>query len=107
MKERRELKRTSGEQYKSQKKETNFIHREIKRSMKQSEKIKQSKLIASAQNKGNVSFWRASKARGGDTKKPNETEKSVEVSYKQLRATTDIGEMQNIQNSSTGYNEGS
>ena len=53
-------------------------------------KIKQSKLIASANNKGSNSFWRAFKALCGDSKKPNETEQSVEVSYKQLRAKTDI-----------------
>ena len=58
--------------------------------MKQSEKIKQSKLIASAQNKGSKSFWRAVKALCGDSKNPNETEQDVEVSYKQLRAKTDI-----------------
>ena len=47
-------------------------------------------MIASAQNKGSKSFWRAVKALFGDSKKPNETEQSVEVSYKQLRANTDI-----------------
>ena len=50
--------------------------------MKRSEKIRQSKLIASAQNKGSKSFWRAVKALCGDSKKPNETAQSVEVSYK-------------------------
>ena len=58
--------------------------------MKQWQKIKQSKLIASAQNKGSKSFWRAIKALYGDSKKPSETEQSVEVSYKQLLAKTDI-----------------
>ena len=58
--------------------------------MKRSGKTKQSKLIAGAQNKGSKSFWRAVKALCGDSKKPNETEQSVEVSYKQLRAKTDI-----------------
>ena len=89
-KTRRELKRTNGEQYKFLKKEINFLQREIKRSMKRLEKIKQSKLIVSAQNKGSKSFWRAVKALCGDSKKPNETEQSVQVSYKQLRAKTDI-----------------
>ena len=68
----------------------NILHRETKRSMKQSERIKQSKLIASAQNKWSKSFWRAVKALCGDSKKPNETEQSVKVSYKQLREKTDI-----------------
>ena len=67
-KKRRELKITNGEQYKFLKKEINFLQREIKRSMKRSEKIKQSKLIASAQNKGSKSFWRAVKALCGDSK---------------------------------------
>ena len=58
--------------------------------MKRSEKIKQSKLIASAQNKGSKSFWRAVKALCGDSTKTNETQQRVEVSYKQLRAKTDI-----------------
>ena len=47
-------------------------------------------MIASAQNKGSKSFWRAVKSLCGDLKKPNETEQSVEVSYKQLKAKTDI-----------------
>ena len=89
-KKRRELKRTNGEQYKFLKKEANFLQREIKRSLKRSEKIKQSKLIAGAQNKGSKSFWRAVKALCGDSRKPNETEQIAEVSYKQLRAKTDI-----------------
>ena len=93
-KKRRELKRTNGEQYKFLKKEINFLQREIKRSLKRSEKIKQSKLVASAQNKGSKSFWRAGKALCGDSKKPSETEQSVEVSYKQLRAKTDIEKCQ-------------
>ena len=50
-KKRRELNRTNGEQYKFLKKEINFLQRDIKSSMKQSEKIKQSKLIASAQKR--------------------------------------------------------
>ena len=58
--------------------------------MKRSEKIKQSKLIAIANNKGSSSFWRAVEALCGDSKKRNETEQSVEVSYKQLRAKTYI-----------------
>ena len=58
--------------------------------MIRSEKRKQSKLIASAQNKGSKSFWRAVKALCADSKKPSETEQSVEVSYKQLRGKTDI-----------------
>ena len=58
--------------------------------MKRSEKNKQSKLIASAQTKRSKSFWRVVKTLCGDLKKPNETEQCVEVSYKQLRATTDI-----------------
>ena len=37
--------------------------------MKRSEKIKQSKLIASDQNKGSKSFWRAVKSLCGDSKK--------------------------------------
>ena len=86
----RELKRTYGEQFKFLQKELNFLQREIKRSMKWSEKIKRSKLIASAQNKGSKSFWRAVKALCGDSEKPNETEQCVEVSYKQIRAKTDI-----------------
>ena len=53
---RRELKRTNGEQYKFLKKEMNFLQKEIKRSMKRSEKIKQSKLIASAQIRGAKAF---------------------------------------------------
>ena len=36
--------------------------------MKRSEKIKQSKLIASAQNKGSKSFWGEVKALCGDSK---------------------------------------
>ena len=47
-------------------------------------------MIASAQNKRSKSFWRAVKALCGASKKPNETEQSVEVSYKQIRAKTDI-----------------
>ena len=58
--------------------------------MKRSEKIKQSKLIASSQNKGRKSFWRAVKALCCDSTKPNKNKQRVEVSYKQLRATTDI-----------------
>ena len=54
------------------------------------ENIKQSKLTASAQNTGNKSSWRAIKALYGDSIKPNETEPSVEVSYNQLRAQTDM-----------------
>ena len=50
--------------------------------MIQSEKIKQSKLIASAQNKGSKSFWREVNALCGDSKKSSETKQSVEVSYK-------------------------
>ena len=68
-KKRRELKRTNGKQYKFLKKDINFLQREIKRSMKQSEEIKHSKLIAGAQNKGSKSFWRAVKALCGDFKK--------------------------------------
>ena len=49
--------------------------------MNLSEKIKQSKLITSAQNKWSKSFWRAVKALCGDSNTPNETEQSVEVSY--------------------------
>ena len=60
-KKRRELKRTNGEQLKLLIKEVKFLQREIKRSMKRSEKIKQSKLIASAQNKVSKSIWRAVK----------------------------------------------
>ena len=67
-KKQRELKRTNGEQYKFPKKEINFLQREIKRSIKRSEKIKQSKLIASAQNKGSKSIWRAVKALCGESK---------------------------------------
>ena len=55
-KKRRELKRTNGEQLKFLKKEKIFLRREIKRSMKRSEKIKQSKLIASAQKSGAKAF---------------------------------------------------
>ena len=58
--------------------------------MERSEKVKRSILIASAQKWGEQIFWRAVKALCGDSKKPNETEQSVEVSYKQLRAKTDI-----------------
>ena len=47
-------------------------------------------MIASAQNKGSKSFWRAVKALCGDSEKPNKTEQSIEISYKQLSATTDI-----------------
>ena len=61
-KKRRELKRINGEQLNILKKEKNFLQREIKKSMKRSKKIKQSKLIASAQNKGSKSIWRAVKA---------------------------------------------
>ena len=67
-KKRRELKRTNGEQYKFLKKEINFLQREIKRSIKRSKNIKQSKMIASAQNKGSKSFWRAVKALCCDSK---------------------------------------
>ena len=84
------MKRTNGEQLKTLKKEKKLLQREIKRSMKRSEKIKQSELIANAQIKGSKNFWRAVKALCGDSTRPNETEQSAEVSYKQLRATTDI-----------------
>ena len=47
-------------------------------------------MIASAQNKESKSFWRAVKALCGNSKKPNETEQSVEVSYKEHRAKSDI-----------------
>ena len=47
-------------------------------------------MIGSAQNRGSKSFWRAFKALCSDSKKPNETEQCVEVSYKQIRANTDI-----------------
>ena len=86
-KKRRELKRTNGEQYKFLKKEINFLQREIKWSMKRLEKIKQSKLIASAQNKGSKSLWRAVEALCGDSKNQMKLNK---VSYKQLRAKTDF-----------------
>ena len=85
-KKKRVEKKTKREQHKFLKKEINVLQREIKRSMKRSEKIKQS----SAQNKGSKSFWRAVKALCGDSKKANETEKIVEVSYKQFRAKRDI-----------------
>ena len=87
-KKRRELKRTNGEQIKFLKKEINFLQKEKKRSMKRSEKIEQSKLIARAQNQGSKSFCRAVETLYGDSKKPNEIEQSVEVSYKQTRAKT-------------------
>ena len=48
------------------------------------------KLIASAQNKGSKCFWRAVKALSGDSEKPNKTEQSIEISYKQLSGTADI-----------------
>ena len=89
-KKRRELKKTNGEQFKFLKKEINFLQREIKRSMKRSEKIKQSKLIARAQNKGSKSFWRAVKALCGDSKKPDETEKSLKSLINKSEPKTDI-----------------
>ena len=88
-KKRRELKRTNGEQYKPLKKEINFLQR--KEVHEEIGKNKQSKLIARAQNKGSKIFWKAFKALCGDSKITIETEQSVEVSYRQLRATTDIG----------------
>ena len=57
--------------------------------MTRSEKINLSKLIASDQNSGSKSFQRAVKALCCDPQKRKETEQSVGVSYKQLRATTD------------------
>ena len=68
-KRRKKRKRANEEQYESLKKEFNFLQREMKRSKKHSEKIIQSKLIASAQNKGSNTFWRAVKALFGDSKK--------------------------------------
>ena len=43
--------------------------------MKRSKMIKQSKLIAGANNKRSNSFWRGYKALCGDSKTPNETNK--------------------------------
>ena len=57
--------------------------------MKWSEKIKQSKMIASANKKGSKSFWKAIKILCGDSEKQKEKEQSVEISYKQIRAKTD------------------
>ena len=89
-KKRSDLKRTNGEQLKFLKMEINFLQREIKRSMKRSEKIKQSKLIASAQNKGSKSFWRAVKAFCINSKKPMKLNKVLKSHINKSEQKKDI-----------------
>ena len=57
--------------------------------MKPSEKIKQSKLIATVENIGSKNFWRADKILCGDSTKPNEIEQILVVFFQQTRTTTD------------------
>ena len=86
---RRQLKRAFGEDLRSLRTEKNYLQKEIKRSIKQSEERKRAKILERASDKGSKGFWRAIKKLTNDHESKQKTVDYPNLNYKESQAVTD------------------
>ena len=70
---RRQLKKAFGEDFRSLRNEINYLQKEIKRSIRQSEERKRAKILERASDKGSKCFWRAIKELTNDHESKQKT----------------------------------
>ena len=88
-KKRRELKGAVNDEFRSLKTEINYLQKEIKRSIRQSEEQKRAKILARARDKGSKGFWRAIKELTNDHESKQKTCDYPDLTYKESKAVTD------------------
>ena len=88
---RRELKGAVDDEFRSLKTEINYLHKEIKRSIRQSEEQKRAKILERARDKGSKGFRRAIKELTNDheSKPKQKTGDFPDLTYKESKAVTD------------------
>ena len=86
---RRQLKSAFGEDFRSLRTEINYIQKEIKRSIRQSEERKRAKILERASDKGSKCFWRAIKELTNDDESKQKTGDYPNLNYKESQAVTD------------------
>ena len=88
-KKRRQLKSAFGEDFRSLRTEINYLQKEIKRSIMQSEERKRAKILERASDKSSKDFWRAIKELTNDHESKQKTEDYPNLNYKESQAVTD------------------
>ena len=81
-KKRRELKGAVDDEFRSLKTEINYLQKEIKGSIRQSEEQKRAKILARARDKGSKGFWSAIKELTKDHKSKQKTTSRTNISGK-------------------------
>ena len=87
-KKRRELKGAVDDEFRCLKTEINYLQKEIKRSIRQSEE-KRAKILELARDKGSKGFWRAIKELKNDHESKQKTGDYPDLTYKESKAVTD------------------
>ena len=88
-KKRRELKGALDDEFRPLKTKINYLQKEIKRSIRQSEEQKRAKILARAGDKGSKGFWRAIKELTNDHESKQKTCDYPDLIYKESKAVTD------------------
>ena len=87
-KKRRDLKGAFGDELRSLKTEINYLQKEIKRSIGQSEEQKRAKILERARDKGSKGFWRAIKELTNDHESKQKTGDYPDLTYKESKSVT-------------------
>ena len=85
---RRHLKSAFGEDFRSLRTEINYLQKEIKQSIRQSEERKRAKILERASDKDSKVFWRAIKELTNDHEPKQKTGDDPNLSYKESQAVT-------------------
>ena len=85
----RQLKSAFGEDFMSLRTEINYLQKEIKRSIRQSEERKRAKILERASDNGSKGFWRAIKELTNDHESKQKTGDYPNLNHKESQAVTD------------------
>ena len=88
-KKRRELKGAVDDEFRSLKTDINYLQKEIKRSIGQSEEQKRAKILKRARDKGSIDFWSAIKELTNDHESKQKTGDYPDLTYNESKAVTD------------------